>query len=506
MPKISVIMLTYNREKFVARAIESVLKQDFKEFEYIIVDNGSTDNSGKIADEYAQRDNRIRVIHKEKGNIGSGRNSGLDVARGEYITFIDDDDVAYPDMLKFLYELVQTNGADVAVCGSEKEVENKILPNCIFKEVLIMDANEAVVELLKRKKYNAASPTKLWRKEIFNKIRFLDEGKYDDITVIYKLFSEAEKVVAHGTPKYCFFRHEGNNSDFTTNDKLLNPQQLDEYLHAFNERTYYLSGKLPKIAEYARYSEWSYMISMCNKIHSNNLENCNEQLNLIENELTTHFKEFYNSPYIQEFEQVWMEKYIHPILNGDNFIRNGGNVQLDINSICEFHEGARCILNNRLRLNANKMKNSKAEAYLKLHKDATIRINGPFDVYYNSSIEVFKNAELTLEGGYMNCNSVISCSKKITIGKGATIARGVKIYDSDAHDIVGGDGSILNNSQEVNIGEHVWIGVNAVVLKGVSIGSGAVIAAGAVVTEDVPAKCMAAGVPARVIKENIEWK
>ncbi|MDR1532880.1 MAG: glycosyltransferase [Clostridiales bacterium] len=84
-PAISVIMLTYNRETVVSRAVESVLAQTFRGFEFIIVDNGSTDSSGTIAGEYAARDPRIHVIHRERGNIGSGRNVGLDAARGEYI-------------------------------------------------------------------------------------------------------------------------------------------------------------------------------------------------------------------------------------------------------------------------------------------------------------------------------------------------------------------------------------------------------------------------------------
>ena len=97
--KISVIMLTYNREALVARAIECVLGQTFTDFEFIIVDNGSTDQSGAIADQYAAKDKRIHVIHKECGNIGSGRNAGLDAADGEYIAFIDDDDWCEPDFL-----------------------------------------------------------------------------------------------------------------------------------------------------------------------------------------------------------------------------------------------------------------------------------------------------------------------------------------------------------------------------------------------------------------------
>lgn len=310
MHKVSVIMLTYNRENLVERAIQSILCQTMKAFEYIIIDNGSTDRSGQIADEYAQKDDRIKVVHISKSNIGTGRNVGLDLATGKYITFIDDDDTAEPDMLEFLYNLAIENDADISLCGSKKEVDGQFLDNCVFSDKLTMTPEEAVVTLLKRKKYNAAMPTKMLRKELFDKIRFKEEGKYDDISVVYKYFAEAKKVVAHGVPKYCFWRHSGNNSAFTSNDLLLTPEQLDEYFDAFRERTEYLSAKLPAIAEYAQYSEWSYMISMCNKIHKNNLVACKQQLEYVEKELIIHYDEFYDSPYIQEFEREFMRKYI----------------------------------------------------------------------------------------------------------------------------------------------------------------------------------------------------
>lgn len=307
---VSVIMLTYNREALISRAIESIRSQTMKEFEYIIVDNGSTDRSGEIADEYAKKDDRIRVLHIPKSNIGTGRNAGLCAASGEYITFLDDDDTAEPDMLEFLYRLAKEEDADISLCGSNKEVEGNILPNCVFEEKLVMTPEEAVVTLLKRKKYNAAMPSKLLRRELFDEIRFRTEGKYDDISVVYKYFASARRVAAHGIPKYCFWRHPGNNSAFTTNDLLLTPEQLDEYFAAFKERTEYLSAKLPKIADYAQYSEWSYMISMCNKISKNNLTSCSKQLEFVKHELTKHYEEFYTSPYIEEFEREFMRKYI----------------------------------------------------------------------------------------------------------------------------------------------------------------------------------------------------
>lgn len=305
-------MLTYNREELLIRAIDSILNQTFKDFEFIIVDNGSTDRSGAIADEYALKDSRIKIIHREQGNIGSGRNAGLDAATGEYVAFIDDDDYAESDFLEFLYNLAKKHNADIAVCGSTKEENGQQLPNGIYQydEKYIMDAEQATVNFLWRKLYNAAMPTKLVRREMFDSIRFLNEGKYDDITTTYRYFANAKIVAAHGLPKYCFYRHSGNNSSAATKHHLLNPVQLNEYLAAFRERTEYISKILPQLAGLALYSEWSYMISMVEKIHRYGLNNCADLLVLMCDNLRAHWDDFYYGKYILEFEKVWMERYV----------------------------------------------------------------------------------------------------------------------------------------------------------------------------------------------------
>lgn len=308
--EISVIMLTYNREKLVSRAIESISGQTFDSFEFIVVDNGSSDSSGLIADSYAQNDSRIQVIHRERGNIGTGRNTGLDAARGRYIMFIDDDDFAYPDMLDFLHLLITKHNADIAICGSTKEIDGIEQPNFLFDEILEMTASESVIEYLKRKRWNAAMPTKLLKRELFDKIRFFENGNYDDISVGYRYFANAGKVVAQGIPKYCFVRHDANNSKAAMSSDMLNPYQLDEYFAAFRERTRYISELLPDIADWAQYSEWSYMISMCNKISSNNLSDCAEQLAFVKKELSEHYDEFCDCPYTEEFEREFVRKYI----------------------------------------------------------------------------------------------------------------------------------------------------------------------------------------------------
>lgn len=114
-PKISVIVPVYNVEKYLPRCIDSILSQSFTDFELILVDDGSPDNSGKICDEYAQKDNRVRVFHKSNGGVSSARNLGLDNARGEWVTFIDSDDHVDVDYLQELISFVNHGSIDWVV-------------------------------------------------------------------------------------------------------------------------------------------------------------------------------------------------------------------------------------------------------------------------------------------------------------------------------------------------------------------------------------------------------
>ena len=298
---ISVLMLTYNREKMVGRAIESILAQTYRDFEFIIVDNGSTDRSGAVAEEYATRDSRIRVIHRARGNIGAGRNTALDAARGEYLTFLDDDDWAEPDFLAFLLELLEENDADVAICGATGRV---------YDEKKVMSAEEALIELMWRKKYNVAFPTKLFRRELMEHLRFPVDGKYDDIALMYRLLAEAKRVAYHGLPKYTFYRHPGNNSAWTTDHSKLTPETLQEYLDAYRTRTQWLSEKFPNSAEAFQYFEWSFMISMVEKVARYGIMACESQKAAMTRILREHQGEFLGSPHILDFERNWMEQYV----------------------------------------------------------------------------------------------------------------------------------------------------------------------------------------------------
>jgi len=140
---------------------------------------------------------------------------------------------------------------------------------------------------------------------------------------------------------------------------------------------------------------------------------------------------------------------------------------------------------------------------LAVWNNGSLSVADRFVLYTGCRVVVDSNARLELGSGYINCHSVIACFNHIKIGHDVIVAENVTIRDSDNHAILGSSHPV---SQSIIIGDHVWIGMNSTILKGVTIGSGSVIAAGSVVNKSIPAHVLAGGVPARVIKESIEWR
>ncbi|RYL98459.1 acyltransferase [Sporolactobacillus sp. THM7-7] len=159
-------------------------------------------------------------------------------------------------------------------------------------------------------------------------------------------------------------------------------------------------------------------------------------------------------------------------------------------------------VNGRLRLGDTYDKNGYLPSMFKLNDQTSLVIHGNFRIYSGFRLSVDDGGCLELGSGYINYGANIGCFRHIKIGNNVAISENVTIRDSDNHSLIGQGHAV---SQPVTIGNHVWIGMNATILKGVTIGDGAVIAAGAVVTKDVPEGCLAAGVPAKVIKEGVAW-
>lgn len=211
-PKISIIVPVYKVEKYIHKCIDSILNQTFKDFELILVDDGSPDNCGKICDEYAKKDNRIIVIHKENGGQATARNIALDIAKGEYIGFVDSDDYIKPDMYEKLYNACSLNNSDISVIGFREINENG---NSIYEyipdKLYFFDA-------LKR----AHMWNKLFNKKLFfeNNLFFQSGRYYEDLELFPKLFVKANKISEVKDIGYIYLQREGSTTR-EKNEKIL---------------------------------------------------------------------------------------------------------------------------------------------------------------------------------------------------------------------------------------------------------------------------------------------
>ena len=167
----------------------------------------------------------------------------------------------------------------------------------------------------------------------------------------------------------------------------------------------------------------------------------------------------------------------------------------------KLEKDGRLCLNSSLYLGKREVDKTHYRSWIWIMEGGSINVSGQFTLYEGSNIHIHKGGVLSLAGGYMSENASIVCENSISIGCGCAIAPGVVIRDCDSHLIEGSP-----TSKPISIGKHVWIGTNAIILKGITIGDGSVIGAGSVVTKDVPAACVAVGNPAKVVKTNIKWR
>ena len=209
MFKISIIIPVYNVEKYIEKCINSVLLQTFTNFECIIIDDGSTDNSGVICDGYAKKDYRIKVIHKENSGVSSARNTGLDIAKGEWIAFVDGDDWVDEKYLEFLYGNAVTYNVDVSICGVNTFKDGKVSHRDKYLYDATLTSNEAISLMFDRKySFGGFSFNKLLRKQLIERgnFRYGEEVKYlEDVQFFYNIFKITNKIYYSPQPYY-FYR------------------------------------------------------------------------------------------------------------------------------------------------------------------------------------------------------------------------------------------------------------------------------------------------------------
>lgn len=305
---ISVIVPVYKVEKYLSRCIESILNQTFTDFELILVDDGSPDQSGVICDSYAKKDNRIHVIHKENGGLSSARNAGIEAAQGEYVFFVDSDDIIHEQSLEILYREIQSKHADIVMglisrFSDELELKKSILREYECKsysniELLNLFFEDSIPI------FNLISACgKLIKKEFFDNIRFPIGRLFEDEFTTYRLYYEASNIVVININMYYYFV---NASGITQNLSL--EKRFDEY-DAQDERIKFFKEKQlnnlyqKALLEFLRTAQWDLI----------NCKNGKEKVDNVK-------KKLFIKQYTRAFEEAKKEKVLEFIKHYDYYV------------------------------------------------------------------------------------------------------------------------------------------------------------------------------------------
>ena len=200
---ISIIVPIYNVEKYLNKCIESIVNQTYENIEIILIDDGSNDNSGIICDEYAKKDNRIIVVHKENGGVSSARNKGLKIAKGEWISFVDADDWIEQTFCQTLLNKVTQEQADIALCGYNRITDNRIEKINANNQEVFLNSNEYLVKSLNPQTGFGFCHMKLIKKEVLKSISFNERIEVgEDALFNIQLSTYIKKAVFLKQPLY----------------------------------------------------------------------------------------------------------------------------------------------------------------------------------------------------------------------------------------------------------------------------------------------------------------
>lgn len=240
-PLISVIVPVYNVEKYITRCVESIACQTYSNLEIILVDDGSPDGSGKICDDFAERDSRIKVIHKSNGGLSSARNAGIDASTGQLIAFVDGDDYVSRKMYETLYNALAENGADMSICNCEfvdedgKTIDGK---NSEIKSEVLDKAQalERLNPLLYPYWKYVTAWNKLYKRELFGEIRYPDGKIHEDEFIIHRIIDRCSCVAVTEEPLYKYVQRGGSIMSDKPGDKHV------DAVYAFLDRAEYFSA------------------------------------------------------------------------------------------------------------------------------------------------------------------------------------------------------------------------------------------------------------------------
>lgn len=234
---ISVIVPVYNVEKYIKRCLDSIINQTYKNLEVILIDDGSTDESGKICDEYEKKDNRIKVIHQNNSGVASSRNIGIENSSGLYITFIDSDDFVEVDYIEILFKEIMNNDCDVSTCLYNKYSDKLKRKRNIDYVVSKYSGKKALLSMLYQKNIDSSLWGKMYKSKLLKSIKINNYKVFEDFDALYRIFNSDIKVCFINDYLYNYYvRLDSLIHDRSTYSEDILLQILNKYYVECNDK------------------------------------------------------------------------------------------------------------------------------------------------------------------------------------------------------------------------------------------------------------------------------
>lgn len=258
---VSVIVPVYNVEKYLSKCIDSILNQTYSNLELILVDDGSTDESGRICDEYAAKDDRIRVIHKENGGQGSARNMALDVMTGEFVAFVDSDDYIELNMFEKMVDAAQCYNADVVATSFLMNTPFRQIETETVEKIVIIDGSENLIkEYLTTPYVSGTVCNKLFKSLLWDDIRFPQHRASEDNATTYRIMGRSQRSLILPERFYHYVMRE----DSTEHNLVIENHFVS--VDVAEERYAYISEKYPGLKKPADINRWQIRLAMYDRL------------------------------------------------------------------------------------------------------------------------------------------------------------------------------------------------------------------------------------------------
>ena len=305
-PRISVIVPIYNVEQYLHRCVDSILNQTYTHLEIILVDDGSPDNCGKICDEYAEKDSRIVVVHRENGGLSAARNSGIDICKGEYIGFVDSDDCIHPQMYELLLQDIQQNNTLLSFCHPNMCHNQEVNKVKIINHTECHEKSYILEKCLVENIWWSAC-TKLYHKSLFNETRFPEGWNNEDYPFIMRIYDKCDKITVNYNKLYNYCLRPGSIARSSFNirkfDQIYTGKDVFDYMKLHH----------PEFASPAQKNLLASCIGLLMILADQKTESFNDKKQMIYDIIHENFSSGIKNKYLTKAQKLLLTAaYIHP--------------------------------------------------------------------------------------------------------------------------------------------------------------------------------------------------